>query len=253
MPDHPGKRRAREGEGERKADKDKADKASSGARATESSLVLDRGLRVLELLASDSRDLSVAAIAKSLDLNRQTVYRVLHTLADHRLVVRGEASSYHLGAGVVVLAGMYRPHLRLRALPYVRRLAEETSATAHCAVAEATECVTLLIADAPNRSLQFSYREGARHPLDVGASGVAILAGRPPEPDDAPAVKRARKLGYAVSRSQITPGAVGIAAPLTVQGAAMDASVGIIGIGDINVEQCAARVVAAAREIARAL
>ena len=86
-----------------------------------------------------------------------------------------------------------------------------------------------------------SYRVGARHPLDRGAAGRAILAGREPGGP-----------GYVATTGELQPGARGIAASvLGVDG--LEASVGIVILDDIDVDRLGPQVVAAAHELASLL
>lgn len=216
-------------------------------------MTLDRGLRVLELLAAESTGLTAAEIAGSLGLNRQAVYRALKTLVRHRLAAKGDGPTYHLGLGAVALANLYAQTLQRSVTPFLRRLAMATNATAHVGVADGDEWVTLLTAEPPDAGAHLSYRIGSRHTLQLGAAGIAILAGRPSSSEDDPVVVQARAQGYAISRGQIIPGAVGIAAPLVVDDATLDASVGVVALGEVEVERCAKSVMAAASEIGRVL
>lgn len=216
-------------------------------------MTLDRGLRVLELLAAAPSGLSVAEIAASLGLSRQAVYRALKTLIRHRFAAKGDGPTYHLGLGAVTLANLYSQTLQRSVTPFLRRLAVETDATAHIGIADGEEWVTLHTAEPPDTGTHLSYRIGSRHPLDRGAAGIAILSARPPSPGDDAVVAQARAQGYAVSRGQIIPGAVGIAAPLVVDGATLDASVGVVAVSEVDLAQCATLVTAAASEIAREL
>jgi DNA-binding IclR family transcriptional regulator len=90
-----------------------------------------------------------------------------------------------------------------------------------------------------------SYRVGSRHPLTRGAAGKAILLGRQIEASGAGE-------RFAVTEGELQPGARGLAAPVPgVEG--LEASVGIVTIGDIDVDLVAPRVSRAAREVAARL
>src|SRR5262245_28832352 len=108
-------------------------------------MTLDRGLRVLELLASEDRDFTVVEIATALGMHRQAVYRLLSTLTQHNLAARAGSGRYCLGLGVLRLSRLAQPQLRRAVLPHLRRLAEDLGATAQCVVAEGTEAVTLTV------------------------------------------------------------------------------------------------------------
>jgi DNA-binding IclR family transcriptional regulator len=209
---------------------------------------LDRGLRLLELLADAPDGLPVAHLAATLDVHRAIVYRLLATLAGHRLVHRGEDGRYRLGTGLVRLARGVAPRLQAAAMPELGRLAEDVGATATLTVADGEEAVALAVVEPRNTLIHVAYRPGLRHALELGAPGRAILIGRPASAADSPAVTRGRRRGYVVSRGEIQPGASGLAAP--VPGA--DASVGVVSLVDLG-EEVAARVIAAAEAIGAAL
>jgi len=63
----------------------------------------------------------------------------------------------------------------------------------------------------------------------------------------------ARRLDYSVTQGEIQPGGSGIAAPICVGGRPADASVGVVTIGELDVEAVAPHVLEAARAIAEAL
>jgi DNA-binding IclR family transcriptional regulator len=103
--------------------------------------------------------------------------------------------------------------------------------------------------------LRISYRVGSRHPLSLGAAGIAILAGRPEADGDSEAVREARRLGYSVTRGQLQRGAVGVACPLHGKGrrASFEASIGVVALDDLDVARAADAVRACARKIADAI
>ncbi|HEY7730402.1 MAG TPA: helix-turn-helix domain-containing protein [Gaiellaceae bacterium] len=209
---------------------------------------LDRGLRLLELLADAPDGLAVAQLSAALGVHRAIVYRLLATLAAHRLVQRGEDGRHRLGTGLVRLARDVSPRLQAAALPELGRLAEDVGATATLTVADGEEGVALAAVEPRNTHIHVAYRPGLRHPLEVGAPGRAILIGRPAATGDPAAVARARRRGYVVSRGEIQPGASGLAAPVP----GVEASVGVVSLVDLG-DEVAARVIAAARAIAAAL
>jgi DNA-binding IclR family transcriptional regulator len=204
--------------------------ATSGG---ETSQTLDRGLTVLKLLAKSQDGLTVADIADQLGTARPIVYRLLRTLEGHNLVNR-EESRYVLGFGIAELAGNIKPRLQATVLPILRGLSRLTGSTALLSVADGEQALILLTAEPPDAALHLVMREGARHPLVVGADGIAILAGRPAAPGDTDDVRMARRRGYAVTVGAIQPGAVGVAAPIRLSDWAT-ASLGVVQLGvEIN-------------------
>lgn len=204
----------------------KAARVSSGG---ETSQTLDRGLTVLALLAKHSDGLTAAELAGHIGAARAIVYRLLRTLEAHNLVTRLD-TRYVLGFGLAELASRLRPRLQSVALPILQELSQRTNSTAILSVADGDQALVLLTAEPPDSTMHLAMREGARHPLTVGADGVAILAGRPPSSSDTEDVLRARRQGYAISVGALQEGAVGVAAPIRVSDWPT-ASLGIVRIG----------------------
>lgn len=208
----------------------------------ETSQTLDRGLRVLRLLAESSGGLTVSQIAVELGVNRTVVYRLVATLEQHGLARRDVDGRSRLGLGVLQLSGRVQPLLREAALPSLRRLAEEVGATAHLTVADGGEALAVAVVEPSWTDYHVAYRVGSRHPLESGAAGRAILAARgvagsPP---------------YLVTEGELQPGARGVAA--AVLGVpAVQASVGVVALGPLDATNVGPRVVRAAAEIAAAL
>ena len=218
----------------------------------EISQTLDRGLTVLALLARHADGLTVAEIAERIGTARAIVYRLLRTLEVHELAGR-VGSRYVLGFGVAELASHLRPRLQSVAFPILKRLSQQTGSTALLCVADGDQVLILLTAEPVNSTMHLALREGARHPLTVGADGIAILAGRPAGVADTPDVRLARERGYAVSVGALQEGAVGVAAPIQVSGWTT-ASLGVVRLGvsvpDADVPEA---VMAAAAEVAAQL
>src|SRR5262249_9676906 len=88
--------------------------------------------------------------------------------------------------------------------------------------------------------IHVAYRTGSRHPLERGAAGQAILAGR----------QGLRE--YVTTAGELQPGARGVAAPIAgVDG--LEASVGVVALAELDIAAVGPLVLAAANELARAL
>ncbi len=216
------------------------------------SQTLDRGIRVLELLAETGGPHTITELATALGVHRSIVYRILRTLEDHRLVARAADGRIELGVGLSALARSVSRDLSAAALPELAAAANELGLTCFLAVADGEECVTLLSV-APRHSLaHISYRPGTKHPLTSGAPGVAILAARPPTANERAAVAAARVLGYARSTSEVIDGLSSIAVPLPSR-AAPDASLATLFVGEQDETALAHRLNIAAAAIAAEL
>jgi DNA-binding IclR family transcriptional regulator len=212
----------------------------------ETSQTLDRGLRVLAMLADSPHGLTVTEIAGTVAVNRTVVYRLVTTLEQHNLARRDGAGRVHVGLGVLALSRGLQPVLREAAGPVLRALAEELGATAHLTLADGGEALAIAVVEPSWTDFHVAYRVGARHALDQGAAGRAILLGREIV---AEAGVRDR---FVQTAGELQPGARGLAAPvLGVDG--LEASVGIVTLGDLDAETAGPRVAAAAAEVAHRL
>jgi DNA-binding IclR family transcriptional regulator len=251
----------------------------------ETSQTLDRGLRVLKLLADTDHGLTVTELAARLGVNRTVVYRLLATLEQHSLVRRDLGGRARVGLGVLGLAHQVHPLLREAALPALRTLADDIGATAHLTLVDGTEALAVAVVEPTWTDYHVAYRTGFRHPLDRGAAGRAILAGRGMQPaadggwerctDDAYVELAAtvmaweghvtdgtdRRIGpggavnqlrYVITSGELEAGASGAAAPLLgVPG--IEGSVGVVMLSEAVPERVGVRVVEAATEVADAL
>lgn len=207
--------------------------------AAESAQTLERGLRLLRLLADGKGGRTPTELSTELSLSRPVVYRLLTTLLNEGFVRRDAEGRVHLGFGVLVLAQAVQPLLRAAAVPTLRRLAEQVGATAHLTVAEGDDGLAVAVVEPSWTDMHVAYREGSRHPLAKGAAGQAILALREGRDE------------YLVTEGQLQEGARGIAAPVTGL-PWLEASVGVVTFGPLD-GSAGPRVVEAAAELAAAL
>ncbi|MBM9595402.1 IclR family transcriptional regulator [Roseitranquillus sediminis] len=215
---------------------------------------LDRGLAALTLVAESGGGLTVAEIAARLGVARAIAYRIVATLGDYAMVHRGEDGLVRLGSGPMVLAARFDSNLRALARPVIEWLSAETAATAFLSVAQGDDCVAIATAESDRPFVNVGYRTGRRHPIGVGAAGVAILAARPERTDEPPSVQEARSRGYSVTRGQLQPGAVGVAAALRLSPRlhpGLEASIGVVAMEDLDVERAVTATMAAAERLSR--
>jgi DNA-binding IclR family transcriptional regulator len=208
--------------------------------ATETAQTLDRGLRLLHLVADAPAGLTVTEAAGRLGVGRAVVYRLATTLGEHGMIRRDASGRLRLGAGVLHLARRAQPLVADAALPSLRRLAEQVGATAHLTIAEGGEGLALAVVEPSWTQFHVAYRTGSRHPLELGAAGQAILAGRQGQ------------FGYVSTAGQLQPGAHGVAAPVPgVEG--LEASVGVVALSALDVAAVGPQVVATAAAVAKSL
>jgi DNA-binding IclR family transcriptional regulator len=209
----------------------------------ETSQTLDRGLRVLALLAQTPRGLTITELAGEVGVNRTVIYRLVTTLEQHNLARRDGSGRVHIGMAALGLARGVQPMLRDLAVPTLRTLAEDVGATAHLTVAEAGEALAIAVVEPSWTDYHVGYRVGARHPLDRGAAGKAILLGR--------AIAAGEHSGrdFVATHGELQTGAFGVSAPVKASGG-IEASVGVVGLHALDAAVIGPRVVAAARDVA---
>lgn len=209
-----------------------------------------KGLRVLAALRAHQDGLTVGTIATEVGVHRTVVYRLLGTLRAHGLITQQSDGRFRLGLGLIELAGGVRSTLREAAHPHLVTLADEVTATAFLTLADGDEAVSANVVPPRNSKLHVGYRAGLRHPLEVSAAGVAILATRAPQPHERTAVTNARERGYAVTTSELEPGAWGLAATLP---GPIAASIGVVALTELDETTVAKAVLRTTQTIAATL
>lgn len=192
------------------------------AAGPETSQTLSRGLSLLETLAGSPREQTASELARTLGLPRPVVYRLLATLVAHRLVRRGPSGGFVVALGVLELSRHVLPALGVDAQGVLRRLAEETGAAAHLAVAEGEESVAVAVAEPRSAAYSLAYRVGSRLPVTQGALGHAIQAAREGRAD------------LCTSQGEVIPGTSGAAVP--VPGLGAPAALGVVAPHDLDLE-----------------
>ena len=198
---------------------------------------LRRGLSILKLLAryQAAGGLGVSEVARKLELSKATAVRLTRTLMDEQFVAQDTATRrYQLGPESFAVGLAAEPNYALQrvAAPSLRALALETGDWMFFSVRHGLEAICLSRESGGNPYPQASLRVGDRHPLGLGAGGLAILAAMPTDEADtvlkinAPAiVKRypqmtfdtvrrmlheTREQGYSVIPGILAPGYWGI-------------------------------------------
>jgi IclR family transcriptional regulator, KDG regulon repressor len=194
-----------------------------------------KGLSILELLARSDGPVRLSTIAEQLELQKSNVHRLLATFIELGYVAKEPESGryaltlrlWELGTAVLAMHPAKRA-----AAPFMQQLHKATSETVSLTVIDGDDVLYLEKIVAP-RALRFTTRPGSRAPAVLVAPGKALLAY---EPDALAIIKRAakqpangekidvsslvaeletvRRNGYTVSKSSLTPGLVGVAAPI---------------------------------------
>lgn len=139
---------------------------------------LEKGLDILELLASVSEALTHSEIASRLGRTVNEVFRMLVCLEERGYISRaGPDERYQLTLKLFEIVHHHHPWQRLiaRARPLVQRVASDTGQSCHLAMLNHAEVVVVAQVDAPG-NMGFAVRLGANVDLLNTASGHVILA-----------------------------------------------------------------------------
>ena len=213
---------------------------------------LSRGLTALELVLEQSA--TPQSLAKTLDVDRTTAYRILNTLAAHGFVLRDPLDDQYVINVQKVFSFAHgvvgKLHFPTLATPYLERLRAKTGEAASLAVLQAAEVV--YVNHLPSEeAITVAPMLGVRRPVYVSAVGKAIWSHLPGAEQDqlfgliAPVpltaktlcdaaqiradLNAARGRGYAIDDEETFDGVRCVAAPVRNHRNEVIAAMGISG------------------------
>lgn len=240
---------------------------------------VDRALQVLEILA-ESGACGVTEIAVELGVHKSTAFRLISVLEAHQLVEQvGERGKYHLGFGVVRLAGATSAQLDLsrQSQQVCEQLAAELGETVNVAVLEDTWIINISQARSGAAIASHNW-VGQLTPLHATSSGKVLLAAQSEEaletllPAELPSytphtitsrhrlqleLEAVRAAGYGFTESELEVGLTAVAAPIRALGGGVVAALSLSGpsyrMPTERLPALAEAVIGAASEISRRL
>lgn len=204
---------------------------------TSASNSLERILAVLEVFSEERLEWTPEELMATLGYSRPTLYRYLKTLRESGLLVSASTGAFTLGPRVVEMDYLLRKSdpLALHGAEHLERLVARYRCTALLARWYGNKILCIDSRNSAEKPVT-SYPRGRPMPLGRGAIGRSVLAFlsrrqqlpvvRPllselgavgfgeTETQVLDALKRVRKAGVAIAFGEVTPGVVGIAAPL---------------------------------------
>ena len=215
--------------------------------------VLDRALALLEVLAHQGPDLTLAQLSELLKLHKSTAHRLIMVLERHRLIEKNSnTGKYRLGLKLFELGtkAVGQLDLRDRARPFLERAVLETGETVHLCVYDDGEVVYLDKVE-PTRSVRLASSVGRRNPAYCTSVGKAIMAFLPEAQVELAAAKhgfrqltrrtisnmlelkaelaKVRKLGYAMDNEENEEGVCCVGAPVWSFGPQPIAAISVSG------------------------
>ena len=222
---------------------------------------MDKAVLILAFLSTDG-PASLAGVVEGTGLSRPTAHRLLSALEAHHLVARA-GRRYSLGLRLLGWGNRAAgTNLVDAARPTLMALRDETGESTQLYVREGEDRVCVASMERAT-GLRDTVPVGAVLQLARGSAGKVLLAwaedrGRYTDLVSEPALEEVRRRGWAESVAEREEGVASVSAPIFegsggVVSAAVSASGPIARLGDHPGERLAKRVVAAAREIERAL
>ena len=214
---------------------------------------VERAMGILLAFTQGDRALGVSEIARSLDLPKSAVHRILGSLVKTGFVEREEpAARYRLGPRAIDLGmvAIGTPDVRAMALPIMQELSRQTQETVTMSMLIGRERIYVSQVEGP-RTVRMTVKVGARFPLYAGASGRVILSALPQAertayldsvalkaltPDTITSrqrqekeIQRVAEAGYASSVGERDPWAAAVAAPLVTARGRVLGSISVCG------------------------
>jgi DNA-binding IclR family transcriptional regulator len=207
---------------------------------------ISRAIAILQAFDETRPELGVTEIGELTGLDKSTVYRLLSALQQGGLIERNaETTRYHLGFGLLRLAGLALQHLDLPriARPFLQELADRTEETVSLSfLAGQDRIVHVAVVESPHRVRNVEGIGGER-PLYAGSEGKVMLAYLPEarslalssEGAAVDAVRLRRELalirerGYGLATGELEEGLSDVAAPIRNHEGQVVAVLGVSG------------------------
>src|ERR1700736_4981453 len=139
---------------------------------------VDRALSILETLAEDDEGYRLSDLAVRTGLSTSTVHRLLATLEKRRFVhFDRHESKWHVAAQSFAVGATFarRRNFVAQAMPYLRKLRDQTRETANLAVVD-DEFIIVLTRMESREIMRSLTKVGGRVPMVTSGVGKAVLA-----------------------------------------------------------------------------
>src|SRR5215210_7534504 len=139
--------------------------------------VIDRMMRLLEVLAQHPEPMGLKQIAQVTGLHPSTAHRILSSMSADRIVDRIEPGAYRPGMRLLELGNLVKSRISVRelALPVMRELHAQTGETVNLSVRHDDEIVYVERTSSGRSAMRVVHVVGTRAPLHVTAAGKLFL------------------------------------------------------------------------------
>jgi DNA-binding IclR family transcriptional regulator len=139
---------------------------------------LERGLRILTILAKAASPMTLNDIAENFEMDRSSVFRLIKTMIITGFIYQdNNTKRYSLGFKVLELAGSFSENLRLEEFlrPIMKDVCNKTKQNTHLAILDRGEVVFIAV-EQPRDVITMNISIGTRESATQTALGRAILA-----------------------------------------------------------------------------
>jgi IclR family KDG regulon transcriptional repressor len=214
---------------------------------------LDKSFAIIELMAQQGIPVGINDVVKKLGLNKSTVFNIMHTLVDLKVIERGTDGHFQLGSQLYLLgsAAARKSGLIQTVHPYLVQINHETKLSAFLGMRSGLHAVIIDKVD-DAFDLKISSEVGMRLSVFAGAGGKALLSALPNGEIDQiladavlkrytpktitekaafkNALLRTRQEGIAFDIEEYIPGIVALAVPLNTARSDLQAAVWAAGL-----------------------
>jgi IclR family KDG regulon transcriptional repressor len=218
--------------------------------------VLRKSVLVLRALAGNERGIGVSDLGRTLGIGKASVFRILHTLAEHGFVRQDpDTKAYALGPALIALgqAAADGIDFRREARPAMEELTADSGMPSYLNVPGALDVVCLEYVPSL-AGINLYGREGLTMPYHACPSGLVLLAYGPPERLERvladglrryatrtivgkralrAELERVRAQGYSLGIDDLEEGVTSIAAPVRDVAGRVVGSLGLAGFSHL--------------------
>src|ERR1700749_3524755 len=204
---------------------------------------VDRALHIIETLAEDDEGYRLSDLAVRTGLSTSTAHRLLTTLEKRRFVQFDRSESkWHVGAKSFAVGATFtrRRNFVAQAMPYLRKLRDQTRETANLAVVD-DESIIVLTPIESREIMRSLTKVGGRVAMVASGVGKAVRATYPDE--DVSAIIRRHGMPHLTAKSIVRAGELfRELAAIRRQGYAVDdeeARIGLRCVASVVYNDCA--------------
>jgi IclR family KDG regulon transcriptional repressor len=214
---------------------------------------VDKSISILNLFAHLKKPLGVSEISKALNLNKSTVFNIVHTLDDLSVLEKSRDGKFKFGPQLYILGRAVGTSSELISTvhPYLEDINQKTKLSAFLGIRSG---LTAVIIDKVDNAFDIKIHSeiGMRIPLLAGAGGRVLLSQLPDSeineilsknglkkftPNSCvnkhkyiAMIKKARKDGYAIDMEEYIEGIRAFAFPININRANLQVALWAVGL-----------------------